>query len=254
MLLETLGGSMRNSNTPGMNREATRASAADAGHAGGALLVAVLGSLLPLAGCGNPPGSDAAHKINGSVHVEAGKALGTAETVNGAIDVDANATITKATTVNGSIHIGAHATATTVKTVNGSITIDDGAKVAGMVETVNGALTLHNGAEVAGALRNVSGRIELDGAHVVGGIRTAAGDISVLGASRVEGGIVVEKAGNGLIRIGNEAPRIVIGPGATVQGELRFGREVRLYVSDKATVGAVSGATPVSFAGDSPPG
>jgi hypothetical protein len=48
-------------------------------------------------------------------------------------------------------------------------------------------------------------------------------------------------------------PRIVIGPGAVVQGELRFEREVQLYVSDKATVGAVSGATPIKFSGDKPP-
>jgi hypothetical protein len=28
---------------------------------------------------------------------------------------------------------------------------------------------------------------------------------------------------------------------------------VKLYVSDKATIGAVSGATPISFSGDQPP-
>jgi cytoskeletal protein CcmA (bactofilin family) len=238
---------------PGIHRGSTCNRVIHRSHAGGGLLVVLLGSILPLSGCGNPPGSDAAHKINGSVHVVAGRVAGTAETVNGGIEVDANATVTKAMTVNGSIRLGAHATAESVKSVNGSITLDDGARVAGTVETVNGALALHSGAEVTGPVRNVSGRIEVSSAHVAGGIRTVAGDISVLGSAHVEGGIVVQKSGNDLIRIGADVPRIVIGPGATVQGEMRFERPVRLYVSDKASIGAVSGATPEPFTGDSPP-
>ena len=42
-------------------------------------------------------------------------------------------------------------------------------------------------------------------------------------------------------------------PGAVVQGDLRFEREVTLYVSDKATIGRVSGATAIIFAGESAP-
>jgi hypothetical protein len=34
---------------------------------------------------------------------------------------------------------------------------------------------------------------------------------------------------------------------------LRFERTVKLYVSDKATIGTVTGATPIPFAGDTPP-
>ena len=212
----------------------------------------VLGVLLGLAGC-DLPGGDASHKINGAVHVEAGKPAGSAETVNGSVHVDANATVTAAATVNGSIHLGAHASAASAKTVNGAITLDDGARVSGNVESVNGALTLHDGADVAGALKNVAGRIELSGAHVAGGIRTIAGDISILGSSKVEGGIRVEKPESELIRVGSDVPRVVVGPGASVQGTLKFEREVRLYVSDKATIGPVTGATAVSYSGDAPP-
>jgi hypothetical protein len=43
------------------------------------------------------------------------------------------------------------------------------------------------------------------------------------------------------------------GPGSTVDGDLRFERPVQLYVSDRATVGPVAGATAVRFAGDAPP-
>jgi hypothetical protein len=46
----------------------------------------------------------------------------------------------------------------------------------------------------------------------------------------------------------------VIGPGAVVEGDLRFERDVRLYVSDQATVGPISGATAIRFSGDRPPG
>ena len=53
--------------------------------------------------------------------------------------------------------------------------------------------------------------------------------------------------------LNSEDPSIIIGPGATVQGELRFERKVRLFVSDRATIGTVTGATAVSFTGDNPP-
>jgi hypothetical protein len=74
----------------------------------------------------------------------------------------------------------------------------------------------------------------------------------IYGASHVAGGIHVEKPG-GVIQLGSNLPRIEIGPGATVQGELKFDREVRLYVSDKATIGPVTGATAIPFSGDAAP-
>jgi hypothetical protein len=76
--------------------------------------------------------------------------------------------------------------------------------------------------------------------------------MNITGASRVEGGILVEKPSTGLSML-HDVPRIVIGPGATVQGDLRFERTVRLFVSDKATIGTVTGATPIPFSGEIPP-
>jgi hypothetical protein len=52
---------------------------------------------------------------------------------------------------------------------------------------------------------------------------------------------------------GSKPPRVVIHANATVQGLLKFEREVRLYVSDKATIGTVEGATPIRFSGSEPP-
>jgi len=110
-----------------------------------------------------------------------------------------------------------------------------------------------DGAEIMGSLVNVNGKISLTAAHVGGGIKTVTGSISITGASHVEGGIVVEKAPRSLFSMDSDVPRIVIGPGATVQGALRFERKVDLFVSDKATIGPVTGATPVTFTGDTPP-
>jgi hypothetical protein len=44
----------------------------------------------------------------------------------------------------------------------------------------------------------------------------------------------------------------VIGPHAVVQGTLEFRREVELYVSDSAQIGAVKGATAQKFSGANP--
>ena len=45
---------------------------------------------------------------------------------------------------------------------------------------------------------------------------------------------------------------VVIGPGAVVKGTLKFQREVKLYVSDRATIGPVEGATVNKFSGEHP--
>jgi formylmethanofuran dehydrogenase subunit C len=197
--------------------------------------------------------SDDSSRVNGSVHIAAGKQAGPAETVNGSVHIDENAAVTSATTVNGAIHMGAHSTAASLNTVNGSVTLDSGAHVSGDAVSVNGDLTLADGAEVSGSLNNVNGKISLTGAHVGGGIKTLNGSIEIMGMSRVEGGIWVQKLAASIVNVGNDVPRIVIGPGAIVQGDLRFERKVDLYVSDKATIGAVSGATPIAFTGDAPP-
>jgi DUF4097 and DUF4098 domain-containing protein YvlB len=212
--------------------------------------LALTGVLIVLAGCDRP--DTEMKKINGSVHVAAGAAPAAAETVNGEIHIDDNAAVTAVNTVNGGIELGSNATASTLDTVNGSITVGSNAHVAKNATSVNGGVTLRDGADVLGSVSNVNGKIELTAAHVAGGIKTVAGDIAIRGPSRVEGGILVEKSTH-IVHFGSGVPRVEIGPGATVQGELRFEREVKLYVSDKATIGPVTGATPIPFTGDGAP-
>lgn len=217
-----------------------------------ALLVVLTATL---AGCDNgdvTAGREGAKTINGSVHVAAGEHAGAVGTVNGSVDVAPNAVVGSVHSVNGAIDLASHTTAKSVSAVNGGVTLGDGAHVTGGVTTVNGAIRLNTGAEVGGAVKNVNGHIALTGAHVAGGLRTVGGDIDIGADSHVEGGILVQK-GSWFGSADSHKPRIVIGPGAVVQGELRFEREVQLYVSEKATVGTVRGATPIAFSGDKPP-
>lgn len=223
----------------------------DGGRIAG-LTLAALCILAFLPACDRSDEGSATQNVNGSVHIAAGGAPTSADTVNGNIRIDDNATVTSVNTVNGGIHLGSHATADSLNAVNGNMTLEAGAHVAKSAECVNGSITLRNGAEVSGTVANVNGKIELSTAHVGGGIKTVNGNISIFGASRVEGGILVQKNGS-LIRFGNDVPRIEIGPGAVVQGDLRFERDVKLYVSDRATIGPITGTTAIPFSGDAPP-
>jgi hypothetical protein len=209
-----------------------------------------------IAGCDVGGGGDVtatangASAVNGSVHVPPGLHSGKVDTVNGSITVGENATVAGADTVNGSIRLGAQASADSLTTVNGSIHLDSGAHVAHAVTTVNGSLRLDSGADVGGRLSNVNGSIGVRDAHVAGGIRTVNGDVDVHGG-HIEGGLVVEKS-TGWFNFTFGTPRIVIGPGSVIQGEMRFERHVDLFVSDQATVGPIVGATPQHFSGDNP--
>ncbi|MCE5233741.1 MAG: hypothetical protein ABFC67_10305 [Mizugakiibacter sp.] len=216
------------------------------------LSLLVLG--LALAGAAHAGDQDV-DKVLGSIHLDAGRQAGNLTTVNGGIHLDAGAVAAKVETVNGSISLADKAHARSLETVNGGIDLDADARVEATVETVNGHLALARGAEVLGRMSNVNGDIRLDAAHVGGGIETVNGDVTLGAGARVEGGLLVEKPNDhSWIHIGEEhKPRIVIGPGAVVQGTLEFRRPVVLYVSDRAQIGPVVGATPVKFSGDAPP-
>jgi hypothetical protein len=205
-----------------------------------------LTTVLVLSGCG-PIG------VNGSVDIPAGESVESATTVNGAVHVGDGATVGKAATVNGAIHLGQNVTATSAKTVNGGIRVGSGAKVTDDVIAVNGGIDLAKGADVVGRVTNVNGSIRLEAAHVGRGITTFNGDVRVGTGSRVEGGIHVEKP-EGSGDWTHNVPRIVIEPGAVVEGPLKFEREVRLYVAESAQIGPVEGATVEKYMGEEPDG
>jgi len=65
----------------------------------------------------------------------------------------------------------------------------------------------------------------------------------LLEGSRVEGGILVRKPKSSWSLGKSGKPRVVIGAGSEVRGELVFEREVDLRVDPSARIGAVRGAT-----------
>lgn len=222
----------------------------------------ILAGLAALAGgCGNAVNGDVTatreggSTVNGAIRVPAGQQVGPVSTVNGSITIENGATAGAARAVNGEIKVDTHATVESAASVNGSVILGDSAHVKADVKSVNGEIELQKDSEVSGSVSTVDGAISLTDARVGGGLRTVAANIDIMGSSHVDGGILVEKnTGATFQTTSTSRPRIVIGPGAVVQGELTFKREVQLYVSDKASIGPVVGATAVVFSGDKPPG
>ena len=199
-----------------------------------------------------------ATSVNGSISVGSDAVVtGNLKTVNGTIRIDAGAQIQKATTVNGGLRLSENVRAENLSTVNGSIKVGEGASIDGDVGAVNGRITLQRGTTVSEGVGNVNGQIELSGAIVGGNIETVNGDIELADQSVVRGDIVVEKPGGwswGKER--RRKPRIVIGPGSRVEGEVHVEREVELFISDSAEVGNVSGEMSIDdaerFSGERP--
>ncbi len=218
--------------------------------------VALAALVLGAAGSARAGDGDSLSTVMGSISVNAGEHRGDLATVNGSIRIGESAVVGQAHTVNGSVTLEPHATAADVKTVNGSVHLNEAAQVSGRVHTVNGSLSLARNANVTGALANVNGGIRVNAAHVGGDVETVNGGIEIGPDAHVDGGVMVRKdhsdhwddSGS------RSRPRVVIGPGSVVKGTLRFERPVELYVSDRATIGPVEGATPVKFTGDHPPG
>jgi hypothetical protein len=193
--------------------------------------------------------------VNGSISVGADAVVnGALETVNGSIRVDENARIGNAETVNGRVRLASGVTAGSVGSVNGSITVDENSSVE-EVSVVNGKIRLGPGAQVARGIGNVNGEIEVTGAEIGGDLETVNGDVTLEENARLRGNLTVEKPGG--FNWGNRRkPRIIIGPGVRVDGEIVLEREVELYISDSAEVGGVSGVMSmedaVRFSGNRP--
>ena len=187
--------------------------------------------------------SSGASSVNGSITVgENAVVTGGINTVNGAIRVDAGAKIESASTVNGSVKIAANVQAGDLSTVNGSVRVGKSAIVDGEVEAVNGRITLEPGSTVANNVSNVNGQIDVTGAEIGGDVSTVSGDINIVEGSVVKGDVIVEKPSNwGWSKSKTRKPRVVVGPGATVEGVINLEREVELFVSTTANVGGVSG-------------
>lgn len=210
----------------------------------------LLALMLP---CGSAWAVDDISKVNGSITAEAGQAYGDLETVNGSIRVGAGATTHSIETVNGGITIDEGARTGSVSTVNGKIVLGQRVIAGGNLETVNGSIFVDRGSQIEGGVETVNGGIGLVETRLRNGIETVNGDITVGVGSQVDGGIHVEKPSFNISLSAPRKPRVIIGPNASVSGELRFEREVTLYVHRTASIGPVSGAVAVAFDTDAAP-
>jgi cytoskeletal protein CcmA (bactofilin family) len=218
--------------------------------------ILTLGASLGLA-LSAAPGEVAAHdssttRVLGSINVAPGEHTGDVSTVNGGVHIGTDAVVGHAHAVNGGMHMESRATAAELTTVNGGIKVDDGAHITGNIHTVNGSLHIDRGAEVSGDAANVNGSIHIAGAHIGGSVTTTNGSLDLGPDARIDGDVIV-KEDNSWHYGHDRYPHVVIGPGTVVKGELRFERKVVLYVSDRATIGAVQGAEALKFSGDHPP-
>jgi DUF4097 and DUF4098 domain-containing protein YvlB len=195
---------------------------------------------------------DDTSKVNGSIRIDEGRTVGDLSTVNGSIRLGDHGQADEISTVNGSIDVGDDASIRSAGTVNGRVSLGKRVRVSRDIDTVNGSLVLDDGSDVSGDVSNVNGSIRLRSAHVGGGIKTVSGDIEVGADSIVDKGILVEKSNSWFHWGSDKANRVVIGPRAVIKGKLVFERDVELFVSDSAQVGAIEGATPVRFSGDHP--
>lgn len=192
-------------------------------------------------GAGETTGGESS--VNGSISVGAGAIVtGDLSTVNGRIRIDSDAQVEDVSTVNGGLQIDSGSRTENLSTVNGEIRIASDVTVDGEVEAVNGEISVDTGSEVRRDVSNVNGEIELRASMVGGDISTVTGDIELYDSAEVMGDVVVEKPSRwGWSSKKSRKPRIVIGPGSKVHGEIRLEREVELYISDTAEVGAVTG-------------
>lgn len=206
-------------------------------------------------------GSEAsgASTVNGSVTVGKGATVtGNVETVNGSIRIEENAVIEDAETVNGSIKIGSGVKAENIDGVNGAIRIGKNVTITGDVSVVNGMIAVDAGSKIAEDVSNVNGEIRLTGAEVGGNLSTVNGDVALNDGANLHGDLTIEKPGgfNWNKDDDDRKPRVTIGPGSKVGGNIIAEREVELYISDTAEVGGVTGVMTmdqaVRFSGDRP--
>lgn len=187
--------------------------------------------------------SNGATSVNGSITVgDDASVSGRLRTVNGKIRVGSRSVIQDAQTVNGKIVLGRNVAAGNLETVNGSISIPEAATIEGSVSAVNGSIEVGSDSRVANDVSNVNGSMDLAGSEVGGNLRTVSGDIELRDGAAILGDLVVDKPrDSGWFKWTQRDPRVVIGPGCRVDGILRLEREVRLYISESATVGGVAG-------------
>jgi hypothetical protein len=191
-------------------------------------------------------------KVNGGVELPANASAGDISTVNGGIRMGARSRAGEVENVNGGIELDEAVTVAGLSGVNGGITAGADLHVEGDVSTVNGGLQFGPGTEIGGNLSAVNGGIALDHAHIAGKVEFYNGELDTGRESRLDRGITVKKPQGGWNAKRQTPPRIIVGPGSVVSGDIVLERETELFVHQSAKIGRVSGGTPKTYSGDQP--
>ena len=213
-------------------------------------------------------------KVNGSVTIADGQSADSISSVNGTISIGKNATIRDdISVVNGTVSVGAASKLSDVSTVNGEVSIGENSTV-GEITVVNGEINLARNVHVKDDITSVNGGILSNAQTVIDGDVTSVNGAIGLIATNVKGRVenvngnttigVNSSVGSvryikpkgfsiGLNNTSKKIPRVIIGPNATVRGDLNFEREVKLYVHSTAKVGTITGATAIPYNGDTAP-
>jgi hypothetical protein len=104
---------------------------------------------------------------------------------------------------------------------------------------------------VDGSVSSVSGAVDLDGVTIGHDVTTYNGSIRLTGGTVVDGDLRVKRP-RGFSLGDSRPPKVVIGAGVEVKGELIFDREVRLSVHESAIIGPVRGAEVERYSGSDP--
>ena len=107
---------------------------------------------------------------------------------------------------------------------------------------MNGKIRIASGSTVSEDVSNVNGEIKITGAEIGGNLSTVNGDVSLDEGALLHGNLTIEKPSSwSWGKKKSRKPKIIIGPGSRVGGEIVAEHEVELYISDTAEVGGVSG-------------
>lgn len=190
----------------------------------------VLASMISmgLSGCvvsvGNhtPHNGQSASATFGNIEVNDGESAGELEAVNGNVEIGANARVNTVEVTNGNIQIDDMSEAKSLETVNGNIEAGKEVMVGGNVETVNGNIEFEQGAKLSG------------------NVETVNGDIRLAAGATISGNIIFNKPGSWLGRTVSKTPKLILGEGVTVEGQIQLYRPVDLTLPDSIDPGKVN--------------
>lgn len=196
--------------------------------------------------------------INGSISVGRDATVtGELKTVNGSIRIEESARIEDAGTVNGSLRLANGVSAQDISSVNGTVELGENVVIDGRISVVNGRIAVGAGSQISEDVSNVNGEIQVEGTTIGGDLATVNGAVTLTGNSVLRGDLIVEKPDSRQWgRREKRKPRVVIGPGVRVHGEIELEREVELYISESAEIGGVTGVMTfdqaIRFSGEHP--